>query len=116
GNDQIYGKDGHDVLIGGSGADLVSGDAGNDLLLDGTVIYDDPDTAPPAGDDASHAFRDASDLAMTALLTDWSSDNLIAAAFLASTHDSFLDTLSGGDGADTASPGAGDTGDWEFVI
>jgi len=36
--------------------------------------------------------------------------------FLAITHDSFLDTLSGGDGTDTASPGPGDTGDWELLI
>jgi Ca2+-binding RTX toxin-like protein len=116
GNDQLYGKDGNDVLIGGTGADLLLGENGNDLLFDGNVSYDDPGTAPPAGSDDSHAFGDASDLAMTALLADWSSDNLIAAAFLAITHDSFLDTLSGGDGADTASPGSGDTGDWELLI
>jgi len=118
GDDRLYGKDGNDVLIGGTGADLVMGENGNDLLFDGTVTYDDPNSAPPIGSDSSHAFGDASDLAMTALLADWSTDNAIAAAFLASTHDSFLDSLSGGDGSDTASPGPFplDTGDWEFLI
>ena len=113
----LYGKDGNDVLIGGTGADLVMGENGNDLLVGGTITYDDPSTAPPIGNDTSHAVGDASDLAMTALLADWSTDSAIAAAFLASTHDSFLDSLSGGDGLDTASLGSSlDAGDWESLL
>jgi Ca2+-binding RTX toxin-like protein len=113
GNDRLYGKTGNDVLIGGDGADLLAGDDGNDLLFHNTAVV----TSPSAGNDDSTTKNDANDLAMQALLADWTADSLINAVTLAAdTDDGDIDTLGGGLGTDGVRKGAGDTGDWEFLF
>jgi Ca2+-binding RTX toxin-like protein len=113
GNDKLYGRDGHDVLIGGLGADLMLGEAGNDFLVDGTLTYD-PTGIQLAGTDASSTANDVHDAAMIQLLADWLANfDPDDDGSLSVTHDSDVDTLSGGAGTDTASPGLGDLGDWE---
>jgi Ca2+-binding RTX toxin-like protein len=110
GNDKLYGKLGNDVLIGGLGADILFGEEDNDLLFDGQVSV-----SSPAGNDASTLASDANDQAMAALLTDWSTDSLLT-LLLTSLHDTSIDSLGGMSGTDTASPGPGDTGDWENTL
>jgi hypothetical protein len=80
-------------------------------MFDGEVSV-----ASPAGSDASTAAGDANDQAMAALLADWSADSLLNLLLVTSLHDSSVDSLSGGLGNDTASPGGGDTGDWENTL
>ena len=111
GDDRLYGKAGNDVLIGGQGADLIVGDDGNDLLFDGEIAVSNP-----GGTDGSNAFGDAHDVAMAALLSDWSPDGALNLVLVTSLHDSSIDNLGGGLGSDTASAGSGDLGDWEFLL
>ena len=67
-----------------------------------------------AGTDAATVANDANDLAMAAILAIWAAGTLPPG--ITSIHDSDLDTLGGMAGDDTASPGAGDIGDWEILL
>jgi fibronectin-binding autotransporter adhesin len=111
GNDQQYGQAGNDVLIGGVGIDFLFGDEDNDLLFDGSVRYY---ASPVNGTDASKTVNDAHDRAMLALLNAWKV-NAVNFNRLTRTHDKQQDTLSGGSGTDSASPGLTDLGDWELL-
>jgi len=110
GDDKLYGKAGNDVLIGGLGADLLFGEEGNDLLIGGTLSF----AGPPAGNDASTVAGDANDQAMAALLAIWAAGGLPPG--LTAPDDGSSDSLGGMAGDDTASPGAGDLGDWEHLL
>jgi fibronectin-binding autotransporter adhesin len=114
GNDRLYGGAGNDVIIGGDGADYMSGDADNDLLYDGWVSSTSVSDLNDGS--ASKVFGDTNDLAMQALMADWADGVLNNSNPPFSVHDSSIDTLSGGLGTDTASPGSGDSGDWENTI
>ena len=69
GVDNLYGSYGNDVLIGGAGSDNLAGNDGHDLVFKGSVSV----TAPAAGTDNGVASY-LNDLAMLALLFDWTSD------------------------------------------
>ena len=107
GNDRLYGRGGNDAVIGGLGADLMTGDDGNDLMFDGTVML-------LGGTDASLTKNDASDVAMLLLLTNWQLG--IITPGVIHPHDGDVDSISGGAGTDSASPGPEDFGDWDFLF
>jgi fibronectin-binding autotransporter adhesin len=107
GNDIVNGEVGNDVLIGGGGNDGVNGGDGNDLLFDGRVTY----TGVSA---ESQAAGDANDLAMQALLADWTADLVLTGAFT-NDHDG-TDQLRGNLGADTFSSDPADIYDFELGL
>jgi Ca2+-binding RTX toxin-like protein len=111
GNDVLNGHDGNDVLIGGQGTDYLDGGTDNDLLYDGEISV-----ASMGGIDTVSTFGDANDMAMAALLIDWSPDATLDSIVVTSLHDAWLDYLIGGLGSDTASAGSGDNVDAEFLL
>ncbi len=100
GNDTLSGGMGNDVLIGGAGQDTLRGDQNRDLLLGG--FLSNYTSGPVTGNSSSKAYGDTSDLAMLALLTNWTaaSSPTLPFAGLSITSDNEVDSLSGGDSTD----------------
>jgi Ca2+-binding RTX toxin-like protein len=99
GSDSIFARFGLNILIGGNGADKIVGNAGDDILIAGSTAYDE------------------NDIALQAILTEWTSGNTYATrvsnirngggangAFVLSNstvfNDSSLDNLFGKSGRD----------------
>lgn len=105
GNDTLEGGLGRDILIGGAGIDWLSGGDGDDILIGGTTS------------------NDANDLALQALLTEWSRNDRLYADRVAQLRsgvgvyrltsttvkdDGEADTLTGDGGSDWFFTGTGD--------
>ena len=60
GNDKVYGSAGRDLLIGGDGNDTLFGEAHDDILVAGTTVHDEDD------------------IALMAILSEWTSSNSYA--------------------------------------
>jgi Ca2+-binding RTX toxin-like protein len=75
GNDSIQGGDGDDVLIGGDGDDLIQGGQGRDLLIGGfgadRIVGNQEEDILIAGWTA----WDNNDLAIAAIMREWTSGN-----------------------------------------
>ena len=78
GNDTINGGYGNDILVGQAGADLIFGGGGRDLLIGGLGIdelYGGDGSDLLVGDATIH---DASDIALQALMAEWSANRWLA--------------------------------------
>jgi Ca2+-binding RTX toxin-like protein len=76
GDDRMKGGAGHDVLLGGAGEDLLIGGDGRDLMIDGT----DADRMVGNADDdvlvAGSTAYDADQVALAALMAEWTRTDL----------------------------------------
>ncbi|MEL6690778.1 MAG: calcium-binding protein [Pseudomonadota bacterium] len=98
GDDSIDGGTWADVLVGGDGADTLEGGIGNDELHAGLVLEGDYDF------EAAIAFEEAIREGQDITPDPADFPELVA------VHDTDVDILSGGSGADTLALGAGDIG------
>ncbi|MCH2077652.1 MAG: hypothetical protein MK180_12385 [Rhodobacteraceae bacterium] len=98
GDDSLDGGTWADVLVAGEGADTVDGGIGNDELHAGLVLEGEYDFEAAIA--LEEAIREGQDI----------TPNPAAFPELMAVHDTDVDILNGGAGADTLSLGAGDIG------